>query len=56
MAHLLGLEVVAEGIETHAQEAVALESGCDLLQGHLYGAAVAADELRNVGNVASKAA
>jgi diguanylate cyclase (GGDEF)-like protein len=56
MAHLLGLEVIAEGIETPAQEAVALESGCDLLQGHLYGAAVAAGELRNVENVASKAA
>lgn len=44
MAHLLGLEVVAEGIETSAQEAIALESGCDLLQGHLYGMPVPVDQ------------
>jgi diguanylate cyclase (GGDEF)-like protein len=44
MAHLLGLEVVAEGIETAAQEAIALESGCDLLQGHFYGMPVPADQ------------
>ena len=48
MAHLLGLEVVAEGIETQAQEAVALESGCDLLQGHLYGKPVSEDQFENL--------
>ena len=37
LAHLLKLEVIAEGIETEIQEAVALESGCDALQGHRYG-------------------
>jgi diguanylate cyclase (GGDEF)-like protein len=37
LAHLLGLEVIAEGIETELQEAIALESGCDVLQGHRYG-------------------
>jgi len=37
LAHLLGLEVIAEGIETELQEAVALEGGCDILQGHRYG-------------------
>lgn len=36
LAHLLGLEVVAEGIETSEQESIALESGCDVLQGHRY--------------------
>jgi EAL domain-containing protein (putative c-di-GMP-specific phosphodiesterase class I) len=36
LAHLLGLEVVAEGIETSDQESIALESGCDVLQGHHY--------------------
>ncbi len=47
LAHLLDLEVVAEGIETELQEAVALESGCDLLQGHRYGAPMAADLLES---------
>ena len=45
LAHLLGLEVIAEGIETELQEAVALESGCDVLQGHRYGLPMAADRL-----------
>ncbi|MCX8087160.1 MAG: EAL domain-containing protein [Rhodocyclaceae bacterium] len=38
LAHELGLEVVAEGIETPAQERFLIERhGCDLLQGFLYG-------------------
>lgn len=45
LAHSLGLEVVAEGIETDIQEAVALEAGCDVLQGHRYGAPMTADQL-----------
>ena len=36
LAHSLGLEVVAEGIETPLQERVAFEAGCDAVQGHLY--------------------
>lgn len=46
LAHCLGLEVIAEGIETRAQEAVALEAGCDLLQGRLYAAALCAGEFK----------
>lgn len=46
LAHLLGLEVIAEGIETEEQEAVALESGCDALQGHYYGAPMYIEEFR----------
>lgn len=45
LAHLLGLEVVAEGIETELQEAVALESGCDVLQGYRYSAPLSPCEL-----------
>ena len=45
LAHLLGLEVIAEGVETELQEAIALESGCDILQGHRYGLPMAADQL-----------
>ncbi|HEX6785378.1 MAG TPA: EAL domain-containing protein [Sphingomicrobium sp.] len=44
MAHLLKLEVIAEGIETELQETVALESGCDGLQGHRYGSPMTADQ------------
>ena len=44
LAHLFGLEVVAEGIETELQEAIALEGGCDVLQGYRYAAAMTAGE------------
>jgi diguanylate cyclase (GGDEF)-like protein len=57
LAHLLNLEVIAEGIETELQESIALESGCDALQGHRYGAPMTAgdfDELMK-GRVAKVA-
>ena len=37
MAHALGLEVIAEGVETEAQRAFLLENGCLLYQGYLCG-------------------
>ncbi|MCB1954822.1 MAG: EAL domain-containing protein [Rhodocyclaceae bacterium] len=37
LGHNLGLEVVAEGVETEAQQAVLSRMGCDLLQGFLLG-------------------
>jgi len=40
LAHTMGLEVVAEGIETQNQEAIALEAGCDALQGNRYAPAM----------------
>lgn len=36
MAHSLGLEVVAEGVETHDQHAHLVELGCELLQGYRF--------------------
>ncbi len=36
MAHKLGLKVVAEGVETLAQEKILKEYGCDYVQGYLY--------------------
>ncbi|MCK6425505.1 MAG: EAL domain-containing protein [Burkholderiaceae bacterium] len=36
LGHGLGLTVVAEGVETAAQEAVLREQGCDLVQGFRY--------------------
>jgi diguanylate cyclase (GGDEF)-like protein len=46
MAHGLGLQTVAEGIETPQQLAFLTEKGCDIGQGDLFGRPVPADELR----------
>jgi len=45
MAHTLGLEVVAEGVETVEQHRFLCESGCDHLQGFLYGKPMPAEEI-----------
>ena len=45
MATTLRLDVVAEGVETDAQQRVLSELGCDLLQGFLFSPGVPADEL-----------
>ena len=45
LAHGLGLAVVAEGIETEAQERAARLWGCDQLQGFRYSPPVSADEI-----------
>ena len=42
MAHSLGLKVVAEGVETHAQLAVLRALRCDEMQGHLFSEALPA--------------
>ncbi len=45
LGHAMSLEVVAEGISCVEEELIALEAGCDALQGHLYAAAMPPDEL-----------
>lgn len=45
MAHTLGLEVVAEGVETLAQQAFLREHGCDEVQGYLISQPVAPHDL-----------
>jgi diguanylate cyclase (GGDEF)-like protein/PAS domain S-box-containing protein len=45
LGHSLGLEVVAEGIETEHQEARLIELGCTIGQGFLYSAAVQAEDV-----------
>jgi len=44
LAHNLGMEVVAEGVETREQKQAMLEMGCDQLQGNLFSEPVAAEE------------
>jgi EAL domain-containing protein (putative c-di-GMP-specific phosphodiesterase class I) len=41
----MDLEVVAEGISSREEEQIALEAGCDGLQGHLYAPAMPADAI-----------
>jgi diguanylate cyclase (GGDEF)-like protein/PAS domain S-box-containing protein len=45
MAHSLGMQVVAEGVETQEQRDAATRIGCDLIQGFLHTSAISADEV-----------
>ncbi|HYR26055.1 MAG TPA: EAL domain-containing protein [Aquabacterium sp.] len=45
MARSLGLEVVAEGVETEAQRAYLADQGCDLMQGYHLGRPLPADQV-----------
>ena len=45
LGHAMDLEVTAEGISTHEEEQIALEAGCDGLQGHLYSPALPIGEI-----------
>jgi diguanylate cyclase (GGDEF)-like protein/PAS domain S-box-containing protein len=48
MGHSLGLEVVAEGVESEEQLAFLREERCDFAQGHLFGDPMTADEFCQV--------
>jgi len=45
MGRSLGLEVIAEGVESEAQLAFLRDEGCDEMQGYLFGAPMSASEL-----------
>lgn len=44
MAHKLGLQVIAEGVETASQRDILIASGCDYAQGFLYAEALPPEE------------
>jgi EAL domain-containing protein (putative c-di-GMP-specific phosphodiesterase class I) len=45
LAHDLQLEVIAEGVETDAQQRTLFQSRCDLLQGYIFHRPMTADEV-----------
>jgi EAL domain-containing protein (putative c-di-GMP-specific phosphodiesterase class I) len=45
LAHALEMEVVAEGVETHAALALLTVMGCDMVQGFLISRPIALDAL-----------
>ena len=45
LGHSLGLEIVAEGIETEEQQEQLVAFGCDTGQGFLYSPAIPAEEV-----------
>ena len=46
----LGLETVAEGVESQEQKTAVEELGCDLIQGYLHSKPVAPDEIPDAVN------
>jgi EAL domain-containing protein (putative c-di-GMP-specific phosphodiesterase class I) len=48
MSEAMGLNVIAEGVETPAQREFLIANGCHVFQGHLFGAAVTLAEFENL--------
>ncbi len=48
LARKLGLEVVAEGVESHRQSDMLFSHGCDLIQGHAFSRPLPAEELASL--------
>ena len=48
LAHTLGMEVVAEGVETWAQAALLEEMGCDMAQGFHFARPLPPEEAERV--------
>jgi len=45
LGHAMQLEVIAEGVSCVDEEQIAIDAGCDALQGHLYAPAMSAEQL-----------
>jgi EAL domain-containing protein (putative c-di-GMP-specific phosphodiesterase class I) len=50
LAKTLNLKVVAEGVETEAQQAFLTELGCNMLQGYLLGKPVSAQAIEELSH------
>ena len=48
MAHVLGLDVIIEGVEDERQRAVLSDIGCEMIQGYFYSAGVSADRVPKI--------
>ncbi len=48
MAHKLGLQVIAEGVETKMQETLLSRAGCDYAQGYLYSVPVPGEQFEAI--------
>ncbi|MEQ1549651.1 EAL domain-containing protein [Sphingorhabdus sp.] len=48
LAHALNMRVVAEGVETEAQRMLLRASGCDELQGYLFGRSLSVEQLKAI--------
>jgi EAL domain-containing protein (putative c-di-GMP-specific phosphodiesterase class I) len=55
LAHVLGLQVVAEGVETEEQRQFLIESRCALMQGFLFGRPAPAADLERTLRRTSRA-
>ena len=54
LGHGLGLQVIAEGVETDAQRALLAQMDCDAFQGYFFGRPVALAELAKLAELAGK--
>ncbi|HEB80883.1 MAG TPA: EAL domain-containing protein, partial [Chromatiales bacterium] len=50
MAHTLGFQVVAEGVEDDSQLSMLMEFGCDIFQGYYFSKPICADEFLEYTN------
>ena len=48
MGHIMGLDVISEGVEEEEQLATLKEIGCDLIQGYIWGKPVMPDVAKRI--------
>ncbi len=56
LARSMGLDIIAEGVETEQQQAFLLQKGCAQIQGYLHGRPMTAEVMRTLLNGKSEAA